>query len=119
MAANTRIRPKVTEGVTVEFKTGCGTVYVTVNRDEHGLCEVFLRVGKSGSCGASLTEAIANLVTLCIQHGIEVEEVVRKLKGIRCLHASFSNGTTVLSCADAVARALETFEAGVEMEVRV
>ncbi len=41
-----RLRPTTTTGDTRRIRTGEGTLYITVNEDEQGLCEVFTTIGK-------------------------------------------------------------------------
>ena len=43
-----RIRPTQTQGLTRRIKTGEGTLYITINEDQSGLCEVFTTIGKAG-----------------------------------------------------------------------
>lgn len=104
-----RHRPRVTRGATLLMHTGCGKMYVTVNEDEHGPCEVFTQLGKSGGCTASQAEAVSRLISLALRSGISQEELIYQLKGIRCPSPTLAEGGAVLSCADAIAKALETY----------
>ncbi|HIE09785.1 MAG TPA: adenosylcobalamin-dependent ribonucleoside-diphosphate reductase, partial [Armatimonadetes bacterium] len=104
-----RPRPQVVKGRTIRMRTGCGNLYVTVNEDEHGLFEVFTSMGKTGGCVASFTEAIARLISVALRSGIEVEEIIEQLKGIRCPMPRWDEGAVIRSCADAIAKAIEIY----------
>ena len=108
-ALQPRARPYVTRGSTQRLETGCGHLYVTINEDDRGLCEVFTQMGKSGGCTASQAEAVGRLISLALRSGIEPEVIVKQLKGIRCPSPLWQPGGMVLSCSDAVAKALERF----------
>ena len=104
-----RHRPKVTHGATLLMHTGCGKMYVTVNEDEQGACEVFTQLGKSGGCTSSQAEAVSRLISLALRSGISQEEIIYQLKGIRCPSPTLAEGGAILSCADAIAKAFETY----------
>ena len=100
----------MTHGTTEKIRLGCNrTMYVTINDDQEGLCEVFLRMGRSGGCTASQSEAIGRLISLALRSGIETKAIIKQLKGIRCPSPSWHNGGSTLSCSDAVAKALERY----------
>jgi ribonucleoside-diphosphate reductase alpha chain len=105
-----RKRPDVIRGSTRFMKTGCGNLYVTINEDEGGhLFELFTSMGKAGGCAASQSEAIGRLVSLAFRSNIEPDEVINQLKGISCHSPIWHDGGRILSCSDAIARALEKY----------
>lgn len=105
-----RKRPDAIKGMTRVMNTGCGGLYVTVNEDEKGMpFEVFNHIGKAGGCAASQSEAIGRLVSLALRCNISPDEITKQLKGISCHQPSWANGGKILSCADAIAKAIEQY----------
>jgi ribonucleoside-diphosphate reductase alpha chain len=84
-------------------------MYVTINTDDLGACEVFVQMGKVGGCASAQLEAIARLSSLALRSNIRLEAIIRQLKGIRCQSPMWHKGQMITSCGDAVGRALENF----------
>jgi ribonucleoside-diphosphate reductase alpha chain len=98
-----RQRPRSTTGQTIKFRMGCGTLFVTVNRDGQGPCEVFANLGKAGGC-PSQSEATCRAVSAALRLGVEPRVLVEQLKGIRCFSTlaarQAGDGVEVPSCPD-------------------
>lgn len=104
-AVAVRVRPKVTQGRTERIETPRGRVYVTVNEDELGVCEVFV---ESLDVEA---EAIGRLSSLALRAGVDAREVIEQLWRVQSKEAVIdrsSDGTPVRvsTIAQAVALAL-------------
>lgn len=105
-----RSRGEVAFGVTRKVLTGCGNLYVTINEDEEGRpLEIFTQIGKAGGCIASQTEAMGRMTSLALRSGVEATEIVKQMRGISChLPVGYGN-VKVMSCADAMAQAMEWY----------
>jgi len=113
LPANTsspRARPRKTAGTTIKAKTGCGSLFCTLNKDDKGLFEIFINLGRAGGC-PSQSEATARLLSIALRSGVEPHVLIEQLKGIRCLSTiarkSLNKEINVLSCPDAIGRAIE------------
>ena len=101
-----RPRPEITSGMTERMRIGCGNLYVTVNYDENGICEVFTSTGKAGGC-PSQSEATARLVSIALRSGIDLDEIIDQLRGIRCPSTIRRQDVNCTSCPDAIAKVIK------------
>lgn len=102
-----RNRPKHLMGSTYQMTTGCGPMYVTINEKGPGqLFELFNTVGKAGGCAASQCEAIGRLVSLAWRSGLSADPIIKQLIGISCHKPAGFGKNKVVSCADAIAKAV-------------
>ena len=88
-----RQRPKVTEGRTERIETPRGPIYVTINEDDMGLCEVFV---KSLDVEAEVTGRLASLL---LRSGVDPREVIEQMWRARTREVAFDksvDGTVVL-----------------------
>jgi len=104
-----RERPDVIHGSTYRIKTAYGKLFVTINDDEKGQpFEIFSHLGKAGGFFAAKAEAICRLISLSLRSGIDPQEIIDQLKGIRGPTSTWSEeGKMILSLPDAIAQILE------------
>jgi len=100
-----------TYGVTIDKKSACGKMFVTINRDKNGnIVESFVNVGKTGMCKSNI-DGINRLVSLALRAGVKVDEIADQLKGITCQACTRvkAKGDKIdgLSCSDIIGRLLE------------
>lgn len=100
-------RPKVMPGTTYKLPSGCGNLYITITTNEGEPWEVFLKLGKCGSCPAATLEALGRAVSIGLRAGVKPSQYVKTLKGIACQSPTHEDGILIASCVDACALALE------------
>lgn len=103
-------RPKVLSSTTYKFKMSCGrSLYITVSKDGTDTnvpFEVFLTMGKVGSCDRALIEALGRSISLYLRVGGDPQHIIRSLRHIRCPHQGLKPNEPK-SCPDAIAMTLE------------
>jgi len=104
-----RSRPMMTSGATRRIRTGEGSLYITINEDENGLCEIFTTIGKAGGNAAAQSEAISRLISLALRSGIDPYAIVKQLKGISGPNPTWEDGRLILSTPDAIGKALDDY----------
>ena len=100
-------RPTVLNGKTEKIKTGCGSLYLTINEDNNSPCEVRLQMGKSGSCVRSMLEVIGILISIIFQnvdHKIAIKSIKRHLRGVSCGQEFREGDKRYSSCLDKIAQ---------------
>lgn len=102
-----------THGNTYCKKCACGTLYLTINKDDFGnIVESFVHTSKGGICQANIS-AVNRLISLNLRAGVAVEEIIDQLKSINCPAcvkvATKGEHVDGLSCPDIIARTIRDF----------
>ncbi len=100
------VRPITLNGFTDKVKTARGTLYVTVNAINNEPIEVFANIGKSGGDMSALSEAIGRLISIALQNGVDVKNIINTLISITGAQPIWSNGKLIKSVPDAIAQIL-------------
>jgi ribonucleoside-diphosphate reductase alpha chain len=96
-------RPEMLEGYTLEAKTNCGTLFLTLNEFQDKLTEVRMTMGKSGSCFNILLQTIALLISVMLQEGVDKQKIYKTLNHQfegHCGNQFFYKGDKYYSCLD-------------------
>lgn len=102
---------QVLAGETYKYKTACGTLYITVNKDSKGnIVEIFTNSSKNGTCKANLNGE-TRLASLALRAGVKTSEVIDTLKSIQCQSCAYArakgNQIDGSSCPDIIAKCLK------------
>lgn len=99
----------------IRLNTGCGTMYLTMTKDEDGnVDQTFVHKGAKGTCLSNQT-AVSRLISLALRGGIDVKDVIDQLlscpvcpsyNGKRCSGGVVSKGS---NCPSAIALQLREY----------
>jgi ribonucleotide reductase alpha subunit len=75
-------RPRKLQAEVFTVDTGNGKMYVTVSSSNGIPIEVFLQVGKSGQVLNTFSEALGRVVSIALQNGVALEDIIKTLINI-------------------------------------
>lgn len=101
-------RPIAVPGYTIQRRSHCGKLFVTVTIREGKPFEVFIRFGKAGGCSSAMADGIARLVSYGLRSGLDPEDAIKALFGISCHLGPKTCLNEVASAIRLVMRHLET-----------
>ncbi len=109
--AKKKSRPDQLHGVTQRIDTGYGKLYVTINEDPETSepFELFANTGHSGGFTNSFTDALAKTISIALRSGVDPDEIVDKLQGIRSPKVAWDKGEQINSIPDAFGTALRRY----------
>jgi ribonucleoside-diphosphate reductase alpha chain len=102
-------RARKIAGTTDRIETPVGSLYMTINRANGKLYEVFLNIGKAGADITADAEGYGRLLSMIFKAGIPPEMVVDQLRGIGGSGSIGFGKQRVRSLPDAIARVLEIY----------
>jgi len=109
-------RPVVTESFTVEGRSHCGKLFITVTTIRKKPFEVFIRFGKAGGCSSAMADGLARLLSYGLRSGLSPEEAVKALSGISCHRGP---RTCLNEVAVSIMLVLEHLETGVDLNALI
>ena len=103
--------PSTRKSVTHKFAINSHEGYLTIGLFEDGRPgELFVKMSKEGSTLSGLIQGFCRAFSLCLQHGLRVEEAVERFRGMRFEPMGATSNPEVPECSsilDYVARYLE------------
>ena len=100
-------RPNILMGKTSKHRSGCGSLFITVNELNGEPYELFVH-HSSGGCQSNM-EAIGRLITLSLKSGVNRGELIAQLDKVKCITAAKSSKSEGNSCAQIIGMRLLKF----------
>jgi hypothetical protein len=99
------------ESKVIRMPSPDGTLFVTVMENDQGKpCEIHLQIGKSGSALRAWTHATSELLTVALQSGATMEEIITRISGVTSDRMVYNRTTPVRSGPDALIKALMVYK---------
>lgn len=109
-------RPARLGSSTFKVETGNGKMYVTISEYRGRPLEVFVSLGKSGQVQNTFTEALGRVMSIALQQGVPVKEMIETLRGINSdkpiwtrFEDTDKKPTQILSIPDGIAQLLDRY----------
>jgi len=109
-------RPRKLQAEVYTVETGNGKMYVTVSSSNGRPIEVFLQVGKSGQVLNTFSEALGRVISIALQNGVSLEDIVKTLININSdkpvwfrFEETDAKPTQILSVPDGLAQLLQRY----------
>lgn len=91
--------PVTRESITHKFAVMGHEGYLTIGLFENGRPgEIFIKMSKEGSTLSGLIQAYCRAFSLAIQHGLSIEEAVKRFKGMRFEPWGFTSNPDIPEC---------------------
>ncbi|MEM4244638.1 MAG: adenosylcobalamin-dependent ribonucleoside-diphosphate reductase [Candidatus Nanoarchaeia archaeon] len=94
-------------GATFQAKTGCGSLFVTVNRDKYGPVEIFNNMNPPGGCSSAQTASSGINISLGLHKNVDPRTVIKHNKAVGCPRRNELVGE--MSCPQAASLVMEEF----------
>jgi hypothetical protein len=106
--------------ITIQVPTPDGTMFVTITEDKNGAPNaVFIHIGKAGASVSTWAQALARMVSLALDNGAKLEDVMTELSNHTTDRVRVTNdGELVRSGIDGVWVALMKYKRAKFDEVR-
>jgi len=109
-------RPRKLQAEVFTVDTGNGKMYVTVSSSNGEPIEIFLQIGKSGQVLNTFSEALGRVVSIALQNGVSLEDIVKTLININSdkpvwfrFEETDAKPSQILSAPDGLAQLLSKY----------
>lgn len=105
------VRESVTHKVTIQSQHGDADVFIIAGRYPSGkVGELFVNIGLQGSTLRGTLDAWARMVSVSLQWGVPVEDIIEKFKGVAFEPAGYTTNKDIPQCNSVIDYAVRWLE---------